>query len=66
MGILKDHVEDSPNKLFVGGIPHDYNEDMVKTILMRYGRLKAFHMPKDNGKSKGFAFCEYIDANSTN
>ena len=39
----------------------------MKELLISFGPLKAFNLVKDNatGLSKGFAFCEYVDANAT-
>lgn len=44
-GIVKSIVEDSPHKLFIGGLPHEFSDIEVKTLLLRYGQLKAFSMP---------------------
>jgi splicing factor U2AF 65 kDa subunit len=40
----------------------------VKVILSKYGLLKSFHLVKDQGEilSRGYAFCEYQDQESTN
>jgi len=39
----------------------------VKELLSSFGQLKAFNLVKDNatGMSKGYAFCEYMDATVT-
>jgi RNA recognition motif-containing protein len=67
LGIISTQVQESPLKLFVGGLPHTMTEDQVKTILLRYGNLKSFHLVKGNTDvcSKGYAFCEYVDKEST-
>ncbi|MEW5299015.1 MAG: hypothetical protein WDW36_002070 [Sanguina aurantia] len=61
LGLCKTVVEDSPNKIFVGGLPCDWNEDQVKELLLPYGSLNSFNlvMDKVTGKSKGYSFCEY-------
>jgi hypothetical protein len=58
LGIVSTQVEDSDLKLFVGGLPHNMNEEQVKTILLRYGQLKSFHLVKEKDEiiSKGYAF----------
>eukprot|EP00923_Selenidium_pygospionis_P024880 GHVN01043686.1.p1 GENE.GHVN01043686.1~~GHVN01043686.1.p1 ORF type:complete len:441 (-),score=84.96 GHVN01043686.1:131-1453(-) len=68
LGIVSTTVEDSPNKVFIGGLPHHLNENEVKQILSSFGTLKSFHLVKqesDTEKSKGFAFCEWRDGNTT-
>ncbi|KAL0033630.1 hypothetical protein WJX79_008751 [Trebouxia sp. C0005] len=59
--IVRTVVQDSPNKLFIGGLPCEWNEDQVKEKLTPFGMLKAFNlvMDKVTGNSKGYAFCEY-------
>lgn len=65
--IVKTVVQDSPHKLFVGGLPCDWSEEQVKELLLPFGPLKAFNlvMDKNTGNSKGYAFCEYNDINLT-
>lgn len=67
VGIISTQVEDSPYKLFIGGLPHEMQEDQVKTMLMRFGQLKSFHLVKERMEknSKGYAFCEYLNEEST-
>ncbi|KAG2424492.1 hypothetical protein HYH02_015164 [Chlamydomonas schloesseri] len=64
--ICRTVVENSPHKLFVGGLPCEWSEDMVKELLAPYGTLKSFNlvMDKSTGKSKGYAFCEYSEDSS--
>eukprot|EP01025_Chloroclados_australasicus_P057098 TRINITY_DN7106_c1_g1_i2.p1 TRINITY_DN7106_c1_g1~~TRINITY_DN7106_c1_g1_i2.p1 ORF type:complete len:551 (-),score=79.64 TRINITY_DN7106_c1_g1_i2:2099-3751(-) len=61
LDICRSVVEDSPNKLFVGGLPCDWTEDQVKELLTPQGNLRSFNlvMDKMTGKSKGYAFCEF-------
>lgn len=65
--IVATNVPDTPNKVFVGGLPAHLNEEQVKDLLMTYGPLRAFNLVKDTstGLSKGFAFCEYLDESVT-
>ncbi|XP_023242304.1 splicing factor U2AF 50 kDa subunit-like isoform X2 [Centruroides sculpturatus] len=65
-------VQDSPHKIFIGGLPNYLNEDQVgqlnvKELLMSFGQLRAFNLVKDSatGLSKGYAFCEYVDTSIT-
>lgn len=68
LGVVSTTVADGPNKVFVGGLPNDLNESDIKDLLMAFGNLKSFHLVKEPGlaTSKGYAFCEYADATSTN
>jgi len=66
-GVVSTVVPDSPNKVFLGGLPNYLNEDQVKELLTSFGQLRAFNLVKDSatGLSKGYAFCEYVDINIT-
>ncbi|KAK2190005.1 hypothetical protein NP493_89g03006 [Ridgeia piscesae] len=66
-GVVSTVVQDSPQKIFIGGLPNYLNEDQVKELLTSFGPLKAFNLVKDSatGLSKGYAFCEYVDPNVT-
>ncbi|KAM7538689.1 hypothetical protein Aperf_G00000056155 [Anoplocephala perfoliata] len=66
-GVVSTVVQDSPHKIFVGGLPNYLNEDQVKELLLSFGPLKGFNLVKDGstGLSKGYAFCEYVDPNVT-
>mmetsp|Transcript_28388 Transcript_28388/g.21191 ORF Transcript_28388/g.21191 Transcript_28388/m.21191 type:complete len:98 (+) Transcript_28388:179-472(+) len=63
LGIVSTKVEDGPHKVFIGGLPKEFTEDQIKTMLLRYGPLKSFHLVMDAKEiqSKGFAFCEFAD-----
>ena len=39
----------------------------MKELLLSFGQLKAFNLVKDSatGLSKGYAFCEYVEASVT-
>ncbi|KAG8932722.1 hypothetical protein FRC02_000686 [Tulasnella sp. 418] len=66
-GVVSTIVPDSPNKIFVGGLPTYLNDEQVMELLKSFGELKAFNLVKDgsNGMSKGFAFFEYVDPSVT-
>ena len=34
LGIVSTQVQDTPNKVFVGGIPKDWDEDKIKKLLV--------------------------------
>ena len=66
-GVVSTVVPDSPNKLFIGGLPNYLNEEQVKELLTSFGQLRAFNLVKDvtSGLSKGYAFAEYLDPSVT-
>jgi len=66
-GIVSTHVEDGPNKIFIGGLPPSVTDEQLKPILSRFGPLKAFTLVKDVYTSlpKGYAFFSYRDPDIT-
>ncbi|EDW92286.1 splicing factor U2AF 50 kDa subunit [Drosophila yakuba] len=60
-------VPDSPNKIYVGGLPTCLDQDQIKDLLQSFGELKGLNLVKDinTSLSKGFAFFEYIDPSVT-
>ncbi|KAI9484091.1 MAG: hypothetical protein EXX96DRAFT_500787 [Benjaminiella poitrasii] len=66
-GLVSTNVPDTPNKIFIGGLPVYLNDDQVVELLKSFGELRAFNLVKDplTGANKGFAFCEYADPNVT-
>jgi len=55
-GVVSTNVLDSPNKIFIGGLPIYLNEDQVKELLVLFGELKAFNLVKEGASSKVFFF----------
>ncbi|KAI8368833.1 hypothetical protein EDC96DRAFT_504520 [Choanephora cucurbitarum] len=66
-GLVSTNVPDTPNKIFIGGLPVYLNDDQVVELLKSFGELRAFNLVKDplTGANKGFAFCEYADPSRT-
>lgn len=66
-GLVSTNVPDTPNKIFIGGLPVYLNDDQVVELLKSFGELRAFNLVKDpvTGANKGFAFCEYADPSVT-
>ncbi|KAK4056413.1 hypothetical protein OIO90_002556 [Microbotryomycetes sp. JL221] len=62
-GVISTNVPDTPNKIFIGGLPSYLTDDQVIELLKSFGELRAFNLVKEGGtgQSKGFAFCEYVD-----
>ena len=67
LGIVSSTVSDSPNKIFLGGLPYHLTDAQVLELLNAFGRVKAFHFVRDIGSptSKGYGFVEYSDPNVT-
>lgn len=66
-GVISTNVPDSMNKIFVGGLPTYLDEEQIVELLKAFGELRSFNLVRDaaTGASKGFAFCEYVDASLT-
>jgi splicing factor U2AF subunit len=63
-GVISTNVPDGPNKIYVGGLPTYLQDEQVIELLKAFGELRAFNLVRENGNgaSKGYAFCEYVDA----
>ena len=69
LGIVCNTVPDSPNKIFIGGLPYHLSESDVLELLTAFGEVKAFHLVKADAlaaTSKGYCFVEYVDENVKN
>lgn len=66
-GVVSTVVADSPNKIYIGGIPTHATDDQIKELLSSFGQLRAFNLIRDPATlaSKGYAFCEYLDSTIT-
>lgn len=67
LGIVSSIVADSPNKIFIGGLPYHLDDDQVMELLGAFGKIKAFHLVKTDSASvtsKGYCFVEYTDVNA--
>ena len=52
LGVVSTTVPDSPNKIFIGGIPYSLDEKQVMELLQAFGRLKAFHLVREAGSNQ--------------
>lgn len=62
LGIVSTQVQETPNKVFIGGIPRDWDEEKIKNLLVKHaGKLRSFHLVRESKDqtSKGYAFCEF-------
>uniref|UniRef100_A0A383VA07 RRM domain-containing protein n=1 Tax=Tetradesmus obliquus TaxID=3088 RepID=A0A383VA07_TETOB len=48
------------NELYIGDLPLSWDEDAVRRLLGRYGKIKYFTLR--NGRDKNFAFCKFKDS----
>ncbi|KAL0710656.1 hypothetical protein Bca4012_017634 [Brassica carinata] len=62
---LSDNVEDSSNKIFIGGFPKAISSEMLKEIVSVFGPLKAFRFVINNDLNQRCAFLEYTDGSVT-
>ena len=53
-GVVSTNVPDSPNKIFVGGLPSYLTDEQVMELLMSFGELRSFNLVKEGatGASK--------------
>jgi len=64
LGIVSSIVTDSPNKIFIGGLPYHLADAQVMELLEAFGKIKAFHLVKSDSNavtSKGYCFVQYAD-----
>lgn len=64
LGIVNPTVVDSPNKIFIGGLPYHLTDAEVMELLGAFGTIKAFHLVKADASatsSKGYCFAEYSE-----
>ncbi|KAJ2003339.1 hypothetical protein H4R26_003132, partial [Coemansia thaxteri] len=66
-GVISNTVPDSPNKVYVGGLPNYITADQVIELLRAFGELRSFNLVKDSvtRMSRGFGFCEFVDPSIT-
>nr|XP_043609458.1 uncharacterized protein LOC122581313 [Erigeron canadensis] len=62
---VRNIVEDSPNKIFIGGISNVITSEMLKEIASAFGPLKAYHFEEHVDLDSPCAFVEYADQSVT-
>ncbi|XP_042059895.1 uncharacterized protein LOC121804422 [Salvia splendens] len=58
---ISDIVEDSPHKIFIGGISKFLSSRMLLDIARAFGPVKAFHFELIADTNETCAFLEYVD-----
>lgn len=58
---------DSEFRIFLGGLPYNFDEMMCRQLLEGFGELQSFELVRDRekGESKGYGFAVYMDPSVT-
>lgn len=53
--------QNNDRKIYVGNLPDAVNEQVLYTVFLTFGEIKAVEMPRDQGvhKHKGYGFVEF-------
>ncbi|KAL9842869.1 putative RNA recognition motif domain, nucleotide-binding alpha-beta plait domain superfamily [Arabidopsis thaliana] len=62
---VSDNVEDSSNKIFIGGFSKAISSEMLMEIVSVFGPLKAYRFVSNNDLNQRCAFLEYTDGSVT-
>lgn len=62
---IDNTVEDSPYKIFIGGISRTISSEMLMEIAKAFGPLKAYHFSMNSELNEPCAFLEYVDHSVT-
>ncbi len=52
-GVIGTTVADTPNKVYVGGLPTYLQDEQVIELLKSFGELKSFNLVKEGGGQTG-------------
>lgn len=65
---LPSSIPETPDKMYIGGLPSSLTNDQVIELLSKCGELSAFDLIRDHqtGVSKGYAFFLYKDPAESN
>lgn len=64
---MSNEVPDTTEKILITNLAPFLDEEQVKQLLIAIGPLKALALAvDDSGQSRGFAFCEYANPDTTN
>ncbi|XP_020884389.1 ankyrin repeat domain-containing protein 12 [Arabidopsis lyrata subsp. lyrata] len=62
---VSDNVEDSSNKIFIGGFSKAISSEMLMEIVSVFGPLKAYRFVSNNDLNQQCAYLEYTDGSVT-
>jgi splicing factor U2AF subunit len=51
-GVVSTNVPDTPNKIFIGGLPSYLNDVQVMELLQTFGELRAFNLVKEGNTNQ--------------
>lgn len=58
----KDEKRERPMKVYVGGLPPNTTEDLLRQTFSPFGEIDAIQFHTDStGRCKGFSFLTYVD-----
>ncbi|KIW07702.1 uncharacterized protein PV09_01638 [Verruconis gallopava] len=64
---ISNEVPDTTEKILITNLAPFLDEEQIKQLLVAIGPLKALALAvDDSGQSRGFAFCEYANPETTN
>ncbi|KAI4373890.1 hypothetical protein MLD38_011952 [Melastoma candidum] len=63
--VISSTVEDSPHRIFIGGISEVLTSEMLMEIAGVLGQLKGFHFAVSGDAVERCAFLEYVDPSAT-
>jgi splicing factor U2AF subunit len=52
-GVVSTTVQDSPNKIYIGGLPTYLGDEQVMELLKSFGELKSFNLVKEGAGQTG-------------
>jgi len=57
---MGENVQEEPMKIFIGGLPTSYDEDLIRGLFAPHGEVLQIFVPSDRetGLPRGFAFLE--------
>lgn len=59
-GVVSTNVPDTPNKIFVGGLPSYLNDVQVMELLQSFGELRSFNLVKEGNTNQSKVRCHVM------
>lgn len=59
-GVVSTNVPDTPNKIFIGGLPSYLNDQQVMELLQTFGELRSFNLVKEGSTNNSKVDSPYI------
>lgn len=64
-GVVSTNVPDTPNKIFIGGLPSYLNDVQVMELLQSFGELRAFNLVKEGNTNNSKVSTEFVVSSGT-